>query len=168
MVRNRSSQAVFIMAGPGIGKSSLTEAIAERVTGEMNVLQMHGSTALAAVPFGVLTPYTGDLTAEDSVSPVAVLRSMWSYFEEVKAGNGAPVLLIVDDAHYLDEDSAGVVAELISAGWATVVAAARPRPGLPQPLDQLWYDGLAERVDLRPLNREQIEEVLADPGFPMN
>ncbi|MBD1591388.1 helix-turn-helix transcriptional regulator [Arthrobacter sp. S1_S22] len=149
------------MAGPGIGKSSLTEAISERLTGEMNVLQMHGSTALAAVPFGVLTPFTGDLTAEDSVSPVAVLRSMWSYFEEVKAGNGAPVLLIVDDAHYLDEDSAGVVAELISAGWATVVAAARPRPGLPQPLDQLWYDGLAERVDLRPLNREQIEEVLA-------
>ena len=161
MVRNRSSQAVFIMAGPGIGKSSLTEAIAERLAGEMNVLQMHGSSALAAVPFGVLTPYTGDLTAEESVSPVAVLRSMWSYFEEVKAGNGAPVLLMVDDAHYLDEDSAGVVAELISAGWATVVAAARPRPGLPQPLDQLWYDGLAERVDLRPLNREQIEEVLA-------
>lgn len=161
IVRNRASQAVFIMAGPGIGKSSLTEAISERLTGEMNVLQMRGSTALAAVPFGVLTPFTGDLTAEDSVSPVAVLRSMWSYFEEVKAGNGAPVLLIVDDAHYLDEDSAGVVAELISAGWATVVAAARPRPGLPQPLDQLWYDGLAERVDLRPLNREQIEEVLA-------
>ncbi|WHP60591.1 LuxR C-terminal-related transcriptional regulator [Arthrobacter sp. KFRI-F3372] len=149
------------MAGPGIGKSSLTEAISERLAGEMNVLQMHGSSALAAVPFGVLTPYTGDLSAEDSVSPVAVLRSMWSYFEEVKAGNGAPVLLIVDDAHYLDEDSAGVVAELISAGWATVVAAARPRPGLPQPLDQLWYDGLAERVDLRPLNREQIEDVLA-------
>lgn len=149
------------MAGPGIGKSSLTEGIAERLSGELNVLQIHGSTALAAVPFGVLTPYTGELTAEESVSPVAVLRSMWSYFEKLKAGNGAPVLLIVDDAHHLDDASAGVVADLISAGWATVVAGARPRPGLPQPLDQLWYDGLAERVDLRPLNREQIEEVLA-------
>ncbi|TLM74278.1 helix-turn-helix transcriptional regulator [Pseudarthrobacter sp. NamB4] len=149
------------MAGPGIGKSSLAAAIAERLTGELNVLQMHGSSALAAVPFGILTPYTGELTAEESVSPVAVLRSMWSYFEKLKAGNGAPVLLVIDDAHYLDEASAGVVADLISAGWATVVAAARPRPGLPQPLDQLWYDGLAERVDLRPLNREQIEEALA-------
>ncbi|UEL29662.1 LuxR C-terminal-related transcriptional regulator [Pseudarthrobacter sp. L1SW] len=148
------------MAGPGIGKSSLTEGIAERFGGDLNVLQLHGSSALAAVPFGVLTPYTGELTAEESVSPVAVLRSMWSYFEKLKTGNGAPVLLLVDDAHYLDEASAGVVADLISAGWATVVAAARPRPGLPQPLDQLWYDGLAERVDLRPLNREQIEEVL--------
>ena len=71
------------MAGPGIGKSSLTEAIAERLTGELNVLQMHGSSALAAVPFGVLTPYPGELSAEDSVSPVAVLRSMWSYFEQI-------------------------------------------------------------------------------------
>ncbi|PNI07788.1 LuxR family transcriptional regulator [Arthrobacter sp. AFG7.2] len=149
------------MAGPGIGKSSLTEAIAERLAGELNILHIHGSSALAAVPFGVLTPYTGELSAEDSVSPVAVLRSMWSYFEQLRAGNGAPVLVVIDDAHHLDEASAGVVAELISAGWATVVAAARPRPGLPQPLDQLWYDGLAERVDLRPLNREQIEEVLA-------
>ena len=149
------------MAGPGIGKSSMAEAISERLAGELNILQIHGSSALAAVPFGVLTPYTGDLTAEESVSPVAVLRSMWTYFEKLKAGNGAPVLMVVDDAHYLDEASAGVVADLISAGWATVVAAARPRPGLPQPLDQLWYDGLAERVDLRPLSREQIEEVLA-------
>lgn len=149
------------MAGPGIGKSSMAEAISERLAGELNILQIHGSSALAAVPFGVLTPYTGDLTAEESVSPVAVLRSMWTYFEKLKAGNGAPVLMVMDDAHYLDEASAGVVADLISAGWATVVAAARPRPGLPQPLDQLWYDGLAERVDLRTLSREQVEEVLA-------
>ncbi len=149
------------MAGPGIGKSSLADAISERLAGELNILRIHGSSALAAVPFGVLTPYTGDLTAEESVSPVAVLRSMWSYFEKLRTGNSAPVLMVLDDAHYLDDASAGVVADLISAGWATVVAAARPRPGLPQPLDQLWYDGLAERVDLRPLTREQIEEVLA-------
>ncbi|UTT70772.1 helix-turn-helix transcriptional regulator [Arthrobacter sp. DNA4] len=161
MVRNGTHQAVFIMAGAGIGKSAVTDAVTERLAGSMSILRIHASSALAGVPFGVLTPYTGELTAEESVSPVAVLRSMWSYFEKLKGGNGAPVLLAVDDAHHLDDASAGVLAEVISAGWATVVAAARPRPGLPQPLDQLWYDGLAERVDLRPLNREQIEEVLA-------
>lgn len=149
------------MAGPGIGKSSLTEVVAERFAGEMKILQVHGSSALSSVPFGVLTPYTAELTAEESISPVAVLRSMWTYFEKLKAGSSASVLLLVDDAHLLDDSSAGVLADLISAGWATVVAAARPRPGLPQPLDQLWYDGLAERVDLRPLTRDQVEEVLA-------
>ena len=149
------------MAGPGIGKSSLVEVVAERFAGEMKILQVHGSSALSSVPFGVLTPYTAELTAEESISPVAVLRSMWTYFEKLKAGSSASVLLLVDDAHLLDDSSAGVLADLISAGWATVVAAARPRPGLPQPLDQLWYDGLAERVDLRPLTRDQVEEVLA-------
>lgn len=161
IIRNGTSQAVYVMAGPGVGKSSVTDAVTERLAGELNVLRIHASSALSAVPFGVLTPYTGDLTAEESVSPVAVLRSMWSYFEKLKTGNQAAVLLAVDDAHQLDEASAGILADLISAGWATVLASASPRPGLPQPLDQLWYDGLAERVDLRPLNREQIEEVLA-------
>lgn len=149
------------MAGPGIGKTSLVDALAERLQGELNIVHIHGSSALAAVPFGVLAPYTAELTAEESISPVAVLRSMWTYFEKLKAGRSAPVLVMVDDAHHLDESSAGVLADVISAGWAAVVAAARTRPGLPPPLDQLWYDGLADRIDLRPLNREQTEEVLA-------
>ncbi len=149
------------MAGPGIGKSALTEAITERLASDMIIVQIHGSSSLSRVPFGILAPYTAELTAEDSVSPVAVLRSVWSYFEKLKAGRDAPLLLVMDDAHHLDEATAAIVADMISAGWASVVAAGRPRPGLPQPLAQLWYDGLAERVDLRPLNREQIEEVLA-------
>lgn len=148
------------MAGPGIGKSALTDAITERLSAEMIIVQIHGSSSLASVPFGVLAPYTAELTAEDSVSPVAVLRSVWSYFEKLKAGKDTPLLLMMDDAHHLDEATASIVADMISAGWASVVAAGRPRPGLPQPLAQLWYDGLADRVDLRPMNREQIEEVL--------
>jgi DNA-binding CsgD family transcriptional regulator/type II secretory pathway predicted ATPase ExeA len=161
IIRSRTSQAVFLMAGPGVGKSALAEAITERLAAEMIVVQMHGSSSLSRVPFGVLAPYTAELSAEDSVSPVAVLRSVWTYFEKLKAGKDTPLLLMVDDAHHLDEATASIVADMISAGWVSVVAAGRPRPGLPQPLAQLWYDGLADRVDLRPLNREQIEEVLS-------
>jgi DNA-binding CsgD family transcriptional regulator len=160
IIRSGTSHAAFIMAGPGMGKSALADAVAERLGDELTVVRVHGSAALSSVPFGVLTPYTGELTAAESVSPVAVLRAIWSYFEELKAGGGAPVLLVLDDAHYLDDASAAVVADLIAAGWACVVAAARPRPGLPEPLSQLWFDGLAERVDLRPLDRKQVEEVL--------
>ncbi|WP_374210070.1 LuxR C-terminal-related transcriptional regulator [Pseudarthrobacter raffinosi] len=161
IIRSRTSQAVFLMAGPGIGKSTLTEAITERLSQEMIIVQIHGSSSLSGVPFGVLAPYTAELTAEDSVSSVAVLRSVWRYFEKLKAGKDTPLLLMMDDAHHLDEATASIVADMISAGWATVLAAGRPRPGLPQPLAQLWYDGLADRVDLRPMNREQVEEVLS-------
>jgi DNA-binding CsgD family transcriptional regulator len=152
---------VYLMAGPGIGKTALTEAITDRLASEMIIVQIHGSSSLSSVPFGVLAPYTAELNAEDSVSPVAVLRSVWSYFEKLKGGKETPLLLMMDDAHHLDEATASIVADMISAGWASVVAAGRPRPGLPQPMAQLWYDGLADRVDLRPLNRDQIEEVLS-------
>ncbi|HEV8178086.1 MAG TPA: ATP-binding protein, partial [Gemmatimonadales bacterium] len=120
ILRNRTSQAVFLMAGPGIGKSTLTEAITERLAQEMIIVQIHGSSSLSGVPFGVLAPYTAELTAEDSVSPVAVLRSVWRYFEKLKAGKDTPLLLMMDDAHHLDEATASIVADLISAGWATV------------------------------------------------
>ncbi|MFD0759493.1 hypothetical protein [Arthrobacter ulcerisalmonis] len=81
IIRSSSNQAVYLIAGAGLGKSSLTEGLVERLSAELNILRLHGSAALAAVPFGVLTPYTADLTAEESVSPVAVLRSMWSFLK---------------------------------------------------------------------------------------
>ena len=159
-IRSRASQAVFLMAGPGLGKSSLTDAVSGRLASEMTILRIHGSSSLSKVPYGVLAPYTADLPPEESDSPVAVLRSVWAYFQELKGGKDVPLLLVVDDAHYLDEATANMVVDMMSAGWASVLASGRPRPGLPQALNQLWYDGQAERIDLRPLNGEQVTEVV--------
>lgn len=159
-IRSRANQAVFIMAGPGLGKSSLTDAVSEKMAGEMTILRIHGSSSLAKVPYGVLAPYTAGLPPEEADSPVAVLRAVWNYFQELKAGKDVPLLLVVDDAHHLDEATANMVVDMMSAGWASVLAAGRPRPGLPQPLNQLWYDGQAERIDLRPLNGDQVTEVV--------
>jgi DNA-binding CsgD family transcriptional regulator len=166
VIRSRASQAVYLMAGPGVGKTSVTDAVREKLSAEMTVLRVHGSASLAKVPYGVLAPYTSGLAPEEADSPVAVLRAVWAHFQELrgsndlKGGSETPVLLVVDDAHHLDEATASMVVDMTSAGWATVLAAGRPRPGLPQALNQLWYDGLAERIDLRPLNGEQVREVV--------
>jgi DNA-binding CsgD family transcriptional regulator len=166
VIRSRASQAVYLMAGPGVGKTSVTDAVWEKLAAEMTVLRIHGSSSLAKVPYGVLAPYTSGLAPEEADSPVAVLRAVWAHFQKLKESSGAkggtdaPVLLVVDDAHHLDDATASMVVDMTSAGWATVLAAGRPRPGLPQPLNQLWYDGLAERIDLRPLSGEQVKEVV--------
>ena len=89
-----------------------------------------------------------------------MLRAVWTYFQQLKGVNDVPLLLVVDDAHHLDDATASLVVDMMSAGWASVLAAGRPRPGLPQALNQLWYDGLAERVDLRPLTGDQVTEVV--------
>ncbi|MGX9901888.1 AAA family ATPase [Arthrobacter sp. SA17] len=160
-ILNKTSQAVFLISGPGIGKSALVEAISERLTRDMNVLRIHGSSSLAKVPFGVLAPYTSGLSAEDAISPVAVLRSVWSYFQKLRSAKDGPLLLVVDDAHHLDDATASIVVDMVSAGWASVLATGRSRPGLPAAMNQLWYDGLADRIDLRPLTQEQVAEAVA-------
>ena len=159
ILRQEGTGAVLLVADPGIGKTALAAEIAARLAGEMVVMRVHGSPALSAVPYGVLAPYLLDLPVEQATSPVAILREFWSQFEKRRGGEGARLLLIVDDAHDLDEGSTQILAELVTAGWARLVATSRPRPGLPAALLQLWYDGLAERLELHPLEPETVTEL---------
>ncbi|WP_017199293.1 LuxR family transcriptional regulator [Arthrobacter sp. M2012083] len=159
ILRQEGAGAVLLVADPGIGKTALAAEIAARLAGEMVVMRVHGSPALSAVPYGVLAPYLLDLPVEQATSPVAILREFWSQFEKRRGGEGARLLLIVDDAHDLDEGSTQILAELVTAGWARLVATSRPRPGLPAALLQLWYDGLAERLELHPLDKQTVTEL---------
>jgi len=159
ILRQEGVGAVLLVADPGIGKTALAAEIAARLAGEMVVMRIHGSPALSAVPYGVLAPYLLDLPVGQATSPVAILREFWSQFERRRGGEGARLLLIVDDAHDLDEGSTQILAELVTAGWARLVATSRPRPGLPPALLQLWYDGLAERLELHPLEKDKVTEL---------
>ena len=159
ILRQEGAGAVLLLADPGIGKTAMAAEIAARLASEMVVMRIHGSPALSAVPFGVLAPYLLDLPVEQASSPVAILREFWSQFEKRRGSEGARLLLVVDDAHDLDEASTQILAELVTAGWARLVATSRPRPGLPPALLQLWYDGLAERFELHPLEKEEVAEL---------
>jgi DNA-binding CsgD family transcriptional regulator len=160
ILRQEGTGAVLVVADAGIGKTAFSDELAARLASEMVVMRIHGSPALSAVPFGVLAPYLLDLPVEQATSPVAILREFWSQFEKRRGGEGARLLLVVDDAHDLDEGSTQILAELVTAGWARLVATSRPRPGLPAALLQLWYDGLAERLELHPLDKDTSTELV--------
>lgn len=159
-LRSPSRAAVFFVADPGIGKSVLMDAVARELAAEMTIVRLHGSPSLANVPYGVLAPYLEELPVEEASHPVAVLRAIWARFERQREEEQRPLLLLVDDAHDLDDASASVIVELVSANWAKFLGASRSRPGVPRPLTQLWYEGLAERIDLQPLTPEQTQTLI--------
>lgn len=169
-LRSGATGAVLLVAEPGLGKSALAEEIAQNLAGEMIVMRVHGSPSLANVPYGVLAPYLVDLPEDPTSSHVAILRAFWAQFERLRAGRELPLLLLVDDAHELDSATANVIVDLITANWAKVVVSCRPRPGLPPSLMQLWYDSMAERFDLEPLGRDDVndvaERILGGPVLP--
>lgn len=146
--------AVFVVGDAGLGASSLLAHLQSARSGRTAVMTVHGSPSLAAVPYGALSPYLSKLSIEDVRSKVAVLRALWAHLDKLRIGPG-PALLLVDDAHDLDDATAEMIAELVQAGWAKVVATCIPRPGIPQPLLRLWHDGTAERFDIAPLTMEQ-------------
>ena len=159
-LRGGSTGAVMLVAEAGLGKSVLAEAIATSLSGEMIVMRVHGSPSLSNVPYGVLAPYLVDLPDDPTNSQIAILRAFWAQFERLRAGRDLPLLLVVDDAHELDEATSNVIVDLIIANWAKVVAASRPRPGPPASMMQFWYDTMAERFELEPLTRDHVEQIV--------
>lgn len=155
-----SHVAVFVLGDSGMGKSRLIEAVVAELGSEVTPVPIHGSASLSKVPYGVLGPFIVELPVQEATSQLAVLRTLWAHLEEQKRATQKPLLLIVDDAHDLDEATAGILAELAAAGWAKLLVGAAARPGLPEPLLQLWFEGIAERHDLRPLTLPQTTEML--------
>jgi DNA-binding CsgD family transcriptional regulator len=70
-------------------------------------------------------------------------------------------MLLVDDAHLLDSHSAALVLQLALAMPSFVVATIRTGQPVPDPVVALWKEGLAERVEVGPLDDRSIEEIAA-------
>lgn len=70
------------------------------------------------------------------------------------------LLVAVDDAHHLDETSLAFLISIVSAGIATVALTARTGEAMPSDLVDLWTNGVIERLDMGPLERSDVRQLL--------
>lgn len=110
------------------------------------------------IPFGALLHL---LPAEDQfrVDRLAALRRLADNFVEMADIRGVPVM-IVDDAHLLDEPSATVVHHLVNRALAFVIITVRTGEVCPDGVTSLWKDGSVPRVELFPLPDTAMETLL--------
>ncbi|WP_328995999.1 helix-turn-helix transcriptional regulator [Kribbella sp. NBC_01245] len=75
---------------------------------------------------------------------------------------GGRQLLLIDDAHLLDDASAAVVHQIVVRRQAVVILTMRSGPGVPMPASvlSLWKDRLLDRLDLEPFGSECVNELL--------
>ncbi|GAB3274095.1 LuxR C-terminal-related transcriptional regulator [Sinomonas notoginsengisoli] len=156
LIQRPGTAAVLVLGEMGVGKSALLDGACQQLATAMEPLRLHGSPALAKVPYGVLAPFLGGLPPEEAGSRVEVLRAFWRAVEELRHDRKSDLLLAIDDAHELDPASSEVVAELVSARWTKALVASPSGAALPRPLMELWLDGGVERVDLSPLTVDQV------------
>jgi DNA-binding CsgD family transcriptional regulator len=69
-------------------------------------------------------------------------------------------VLVVDDVHLLDDDSADVLWRLARQGMTRIVVTLRPHLRVPDRVTRLWTGGSCERLDLAPLAEDDVRRLL--------
>ncbi|MDP1804129.1 MAG: AAA family ATPase, partial [Acidimicrobiales bacterium] len=150
--------AVILAGRAGVGKTRLASewlAVAE-ARGRATARIKAGQSA-RLLPFGALASLLPGASGP-SVEPADMLRRARD--DIVALGEGRPLVLLVDDAHLLDDASATLVHQLVSTRSAFVIATVRTEEPAPDPIVALWKDELAERMELQPLPPCTIEVLL--------
>ena len=117
-------------------------------------LWVQGTRSAATIPLAALAGVIpADVRPDD---PVALMRSCGDAMRE-RAG-GRRVVLAVDDAQLLDPASAALILHLAASNAAFVIATVRAGEPCPDAIVSLWKDDLARRLELQPLDDDQIRQ----------
>ncbi len=156
-----STSGALVVGDPGVGKTTLAAAVAGAVaeaSHERSMLWLPTPATALATPWTALDPLLGG--EDGSAADVDEVGRLISRCRRALAGLGDRPLLVVDDAHLVDDVTGVVLAELAHAGAAQVVATCRRHPGTPEAFRALVRQNVIEQVDVSGLSYEQVEALL--------
>jgi DNA-binding CsgD family transcriptional regulator len=159
-----SSDAAGVMvAGPaGVGKTRLAlEGLRLAEAAGLAIARVTATRAAADLPFGALAPmlpaaHHGETGGVDDRADL-LRRSAAALIERAE---GRRLVLVVDDAHLLDDASATLIHQLACANSAFVLATLRTGEIAPEPVTALWKDGVIERLELVGLDARAVAQLL--------
>lgn len=156
-----AGRAVVIAGAPGVGKTRLAREIADRLADPRDADQsvhvewiIGTAEGIPLTPFAHLLDHLPPSTGAQAMStPLALLRRTLR-----ERSGGRPVLIVADDAHLLDDQSAALLLQL--ATTMTVLATVRAHHDAPPPVVSLWKEDRGIRLDLQPLTRAETADLL--------
>ncbi len=159
-LRSAQLSGALLVAEAGMGKSALANVVVRELEHEMPVFRIHASSALTGIPFGALAPLLPVLSAEDTDSPLAVMRALLGRVRPTaeRSTDVAP-LLVVDDAHALDEASADLLSQLMASGRVRMLVLTRSITEIPAGIPAQVWSGAISRHHLQPLTESQVHDL---------
>jgi DNA-binding CsgD family transcriptional regulator len=161
-VTDTAQHGAVLMGAAGVGKTVLARAGAGRFTRRHPSAASHWISATASasrVPFGAFS----HLLRLEAGEPAALLSEARSSLCRDAHG----VLIVVDDAHLLDNLSATLVHQLAVTGSARLILTTRSDEPVPDAITTLWKDSLVTRIDVGPFDSDQtaslVEKALGGP-----
>lgn len=148
-------QGVALAGRAGVGKSRLArDATAAAAARGWTVCHVAATATGSCIPLGAFAPWTDDFDG----APLTLARRVIGM---LTAGTDPEHLLVlVDDAHLLDQLSALVLHQLVLQRAAKVIITIRSGVPAADAVTVLWKDGLLRRIELQPLSRRESDQLL--------
>lgn len=153
----RDARGVVLSGEPGVGKSRLAaDVLAEAVDHGADTEMVFATRSTATVPFGVLVHLARPRRSLPSRTELLI-----DLVDAIAARSArATVVMLVDDAHLLDEGAAAVMHALAARGTCRLLLTVRAGADVPDAITALWKDEQLLRVDLRPLLPAALSEFM--------
>ncbi|MFG1883643.1 AAA family ATPase [Micromonospora sp. NPDC049102] len=153
---------LVLVGDAGVGKTRLLrEALARAGESGVECHWVSATGAARSIPFGAVS-HLIPAPSRPYADPMGLVVTVERDFARRSAGR--TVMIGIDDAHLLDEPSAGLLHQLAVHGLAVAVATVRAGEPLSDALTSLWTgDG---RLEVRPLPATAVDHLLdeAAPG----
>jgi len=147
------SLGVVITGDRGTGKSLVGRGALAGFGADVHTLQLRTSGTDTATPYGCLAFTLARLPQSALGSPTAILHGITSLIRDDAAGRNCVILL--DNAGPLDEQSTGVLLNLLQTGTAQLIATAEHTADLPP--DFYWLISSGQLTEIRLASMTEIE-----------
>lgn len=146
-------RGVVVAGHQGVGKTRLAVEAADEATVERwSVERVDGAAAARAVPLSAVA----HLAPREALRAGSPVQLMTAVTEEVaRQARRRRLVLLVDDGQLLDEASLAVVRRLAALPHLFLLMTVRSDEPVPASVVGLWKDGLAHRLELQPLSRDE-------------
>ena len=154
ITRRGGGNGIVISGASGVGKTRLcTEAVAAASHLGHRCYRVSATLSSRDVPLAVFA----DLDLDVDAQPLRQIRCL---LDHLTSPDDRALIVAVDDAHLLDNQSAFVIHELTVRKLANVLVSIRTGEPAPDAIAALWKDRHLPRLELQPLSRAETRRLL--------